>query len=130
MLSKGSLKPGGNPPRRIDDGIRRILKDDVDDNGKEYPNAYCYNESTICDGAKIRSQMNSDPMTRRPWSTAFRQDLGCEYDRAQENEDFSVCTEGGSDGVGKVRGMVFKCWCNTSNRRASTHVHLRPHWHP
>lgn len=63
----------------IDDRIRRILKDDVDDNGKEYPNAYCYNESTICDGAKIRNQMNSDPITRRSWSTAFRQDLGCAY---------------------------------------------------
>ena len=104
-MCKNNIHPNGNyqdpisyDDLGVDDGgeIRRILKDD---NGGEYPNAYCYNESTICDGAQIKPLMNRDPMSFRSWSDAFRQDLDCEFVAPPQAVGQNIQRQGG-DNVG------------------------------
>ena len=62
--------PVTNEP--LGDNGARIMKDDSfgDD-------AYCYNDTTICDNGRIRDTMAREPYLRREWSSDFLNELAC-----------------------------------------------------
>jgi len=50
----------------------RIVKDDSFE-----PNAYCFNETSICDNGILRQHMQEEPFTRSKWSQQFLDEIGC-----------------------------------------------------
>jgi hypothetical protein len=61
-----------------DEGVR-ILKDDSFGD-----NAYCYNETTICDGERFRDNMRKEPYLQREWSSKFKKLLSCSSGQPEE----------------------------------------------
>jgi len=105
-ITSGDLGVGLNG-RSQETGLpSKIMKDDSFEN-----DAFCYNETTICDEdtGYIRNNMSKEPYLRRDWSSGFLNELACKKANYEEEGDEEweqfISREGNDDLTRLVREM-------------------------